>query len=110
MSINRAHTALTTSVHDSATVIVRVGRWFVPIACVLVLSMTLAFVAEQAFLAYKPILMSAEAAVSSDRSFSGELSAVYGEDSQQCPQSVAQADIDIYLLVVSANLQQLRAN
>ena len=56
------------------------------------------------------MVTSAEAQDSWDRSFSRVALPAYSADPRQCAQTVDQADIDFYLLAVSADQQQLRAN
>ena len=106
----RTHGTLTTPAHRSGTTVIRVGRWLMPIVCVLGCSMALVFATEQAFLADKPIVMSAEAQDSSNESFSTVAPAANSDDWHRCTKTIDQADIDVYLLAISANLQQLRAN
>src|SRR5690349_17402600 len=104
------YNTLTTPVHVSANAIVRAGRWLLPVACVFGFSTVLAFAAGQAFPTDEPIVISAEPQDSSNTSFSRVTSPAYWEDPRQCAQTVDQADIDFYLLAVSADQQQLRAN
>src|SRR4051794_35372728 len=94
------HNTLTTPALGSATAVVQVGRWALPVVCVLVFSTALAFAAEQAIFTDRGIATSADAQVSSENSFSG-VSPTFGDDPQRCPITVAQADIDFYLLAIS---------
>jgi hypothetical protein len=72
------HNTLTTPAHHgSATSVVDVGGWLVPIACVLMFSLALAF---DAFLSETRIVTSAEPQDSSNKSFTRVASAANGEN------------------------------
>ena len=96
MRTSHAHGPLTTAVCRSASVVAGIGRWLAPIVCVYVLSAALAFAAVQAFV--------------SDKTIAASDSPVSGEAPQHCPELVALADVDVYIMMISPNLPQLRAN
>src|SRR5690349_8839013 len=88
---------LTTSAHAWANLVVRAGRWLLPVACMFVFSTVLAFAARQAFVTKQATITSTEAEDPSNTSSGRVTSSAYWGDPRHCPQTVDQPEIDFYL-------------